>query len=287
MQHFFRDEIHEASLRVQLRLDPPFDFMRIQLNTSVQTQGTTAMAATALFLPGEQIPQHLLPKPSKGTLTLGPGLRHLPPSTILSTTSGALQTDTRKAALWLEHANGRYLPSVNDLVIAQVHHSSTDTYHCSITPQTPFALLGQLAFEGANKKSRPQLKAGDLVYARVSKANKWDDVEIECFNSQTGKGEGLGPLKNGMLFEVSKEFSRRLMMGTDREGKSKGGIVVLELLGEKVRFEVAVGRNGRVWVDSGSVRETVAIGRLLREADEKGLTVEMQKKAIKKVLKDL
>ena len=37
---------------------------------------------------------------------------------------------------------------------------------------------------------------------------------------------------------------------------------MLEEVGEKVRFEVAVGRNGKVWVDSGSVRATALIGRL-------------------------
>ena len=76
-------------------------------------------------------------------------------------------------------------------------------------------------------------------------------------------------------------------MGTDKSGKSKGGVVVLEEVGEKVRFEVAVGRNGRVWIDSGSVRETIMIGRLLKEVDEQGQDVESQKKLVKKALKDV
>ncbi|TKA78236.1 hypothetical protein B0A55_04785 [Friedmanniomyces simplex] len=245
------------------------------------------MAATMVLLPGEEIPTDLLPKSKKGTLTLGPGLHHTPPSTISATTAGTLQVDHRKAALWLEHAGGRYQPSVGDLVIAQIHHSSVETYSCTLTPHTSFALLGQLAFEGVSKKTRPQLKAGDVVYARVSKTSKWEDVEIECFNSATGKAEGMGPLKGGMLFDVRPAFARRLMMGTDKEGTSKGSVVVLEEVGEKVKFEVAVGRNGRVWVDSGSVRETVLIGQLLRMADEEGWGVEAQRKAVKKALRDV
>ncbi|SMR61844.1 unnamed protein product [Zymoseptoria tritici ST99CH_1E4] len=245
------------------------------------------MSSTTILLPGDTVPSALLPPPTKkGTLTLGPGLRHIPPSTILTTTSGTLHTDPKKSALWLEHPHGRYLPSVNDLVIAQIHHSSTDVYHCRLSPHTPYALLGQLSFEGANKKTRPQLKSGDLVYARVCKASKWEDVEIECVNSNSGKAEGMGPLTGGMVFDVSPGFARRLMMGTTKDGKSVGGVVVLEEVGEKVRFEVAVGRNGRVWVDSGSVRETVAIGRLLREADEGGLGVEEQRKLVKRVLRE-
>ncbi|KAF2158813.1 hypothetical protein M409DRAFT_30688 [Zasmidium cellare ATCC 36951] len=245
------------------------------------------MADTAIFLPGEEISQDSLPKSKKGTLTLGPGLRHIPPSTILSTTSGTLHVDHKKAALWIEHAHGRYLPSVGDLVISQIHHSSAEAYACSLTPNTPYALLGQLAFEGANKKTRPQLKAGDLVYARIIKASKWEDTEIECYNSSTGKAEGMGPLSGGMVFDVSPAFARRLMMGTDKNGKQKGELVVLEDVGEKVRFEVAVGRNGKVWVDSGSVRETVMIGRLLKDVDESGMDIEAQKKAIKKALKEV
>lgn len=238
-------------------------------------------------MPGEAIPPEQLPKSKKGTLTLGPGLRHIPPSTILSTTAGALHVDHKKSALWLEHSNGRYVPAVGDLVVAQVQRGGADAYSCSLTPYTPYASLGNLAFEGASKKTRPQLKAGDLVYARVCKASKWDDTEIECFNSATGKAEGMGPLKGGMLFHVSPVFARRLMMGTDKEGRSKGGVVVLEEVGEKVKFEVAVGRNGRVWVDSGSVRETLAVGRLLVQADEQRWDTDAQKKEVRKALKDV
>jgi exosome complex component RRP40 len=236
----------------------------------------------SVVLPGDLVAPEQLPKSKKGTLTLGPHLRHVPPSTIFSTSAGALHADHKKAAIWLEQANGRYLPAVNDLVIAQVHHSSTDTYHCSLTPHTPYVLLGQLAFEGANKKTRPQLKGGDLVYARVCKTSTWEDTEIECVNSNTGKADGMGPLTGGMLFGTSPGFSRRLMLG----GK-KGGVVVLEEIGEKVRFEVAVGRNGKVWVDSGSIKETLVIGRLLQACDEGQWGKEQQTREVKKAIKEM
>ncbi|KAJ9624027.1 exosome non-catalytic core subunit rrp40 [Taxawa tesnikishii (nom. ined.)] len=240
--------------------------------------------STTVVLPGQPLPSSapaLPAPPSNKTLTLGPGLRHVPPSTVLPTIAGELCTDTRKNAVWVESSSGRYLPHVGDLVIANVHHSSTDTYHCSLTPHTPFVLLAQLSFEGATKKTRPQLGTGSLVYARVSKAEKWADVEIECVNPATAKADGMGPLKGGMVFDVSLALARRLMMGR------KGGVLVLDEVGEKVRFEVAVGRNGRVWVDSGSIRETVAIGKILREVDDKDPDVEAQRKLVKKALRDL
>ena len=244
------------------------------------------MATMMTLLPGEEVLSEQFPRSKKGTLTLGPGLRHIPPSSILATTAGSLQVDHKKSALWLEFENGRYQPAVGDLVIAQVHHGGSDHFYCSLSPHTPHALLGQLAFEGASKKTRPNLKSGDLVYGRITKASKWEDTELECINP-SGKADGMGQLKDGMLFHLSPAFARRLMMGTDKEGQSKGGVVVLEEVGEKLRFEVAVGRNGRVWIDSNSVRETVMIGRLLMAADEEHWSIEEQKKAVKKALKDV
>lgn len=99
-------------------------------------------------------------------------------------------------------------------------------------------------------------------------------------NPATGKADGMGPLKGGMVFDVSPAFARRLMMGA-----SKGGVEVLELVGEKVRFEVAVGRNGRVWVDSGTVGGTATLGRLLKSADDGCWDVDMQRREVKKALK--
>lgn len=243
------------------------------------------MAATIL-IPGEQVDSSSLPKTKKGTLTLGPGLRHIPPSTILSTTAGALQLDYKKSALWLEPSAGRYIPAVGDLVIAQIHRSAAEVFHCSVTSHSPLVLLGQLAFEGATRKTRPNLKSGDLVYARIckvpSRATGSEDVEIECIDPSTSKSEGMGPLKGGMAFDITVPFARRLMMGP-----KKGGVCILDELGEKVRFEVAVGRNGRVWVDSGSIKSTIGIGQLLRQVDEQDLNIEDQKKLVKKVAKDI
>lgn len=242
------------------------------------------MAASQVLLPGEEISADQLLKSKKGTLTLGPGLRHLPPSTIATTTTGLLAVDHRKAAAWLEsgRSGGYYQPALGDLVIAQVHHGSADTWHCSITPHTPYALLGQLSFEGVSRKTRPQFDSGDLVYARVCRTSKWEETELECVNSATGKAEGMGALKGGMVFEVSPAFARRLMLGA-----KKGGVGILEEVGEKVKFEVAVGRNGRVWIDSGSVKSTIVIGRLLKGADEEEWDLDMQSRMVKRMLKEV
>ncbi len=158
-----------------------------------------------------------------------------------------------------------------------------DYYHCSITPHSPFATLAQLAFEGATKKTRPVLLPGSLVYARVTLADRYMDPELECVQPSTGKAEGLGPLKGGMLFDISLGMARRLLSTNMKEQ----GLVVLDELAEKIPFEIAVGRNGRLWVDSGSVKTTLAVGRTVKEVDDRGLGIEEQKKLARNMLRGL
>ena len=102
------------------------------------------------------------------------------------------------------------------------------------------------------------------------------DPELECFHASTGKADGLGELKNGTVFDVSLGMARRLLMHKVRE---EGCVGLLEELGEKgLRFEVAVGRNGRVWIDSENIKTTSMIGKALQDIDKKGLTLEEQSK---------
>lgn len=179
----------------------------------------------------------------------------------------------------------QYFPRVGELVIGTVQKSAADVYYVSLSDYTAPVLLPQLSFESATKKTRPILAAGALVYARVSMANKHMDAEVECFNSSTGKADGMGPLTGGMLFNISPGMSRRLMMPkTVQQGK----IVVLEELAALgLHFETATGRNGRFWVDSESTKTVIAVGRAIQDTDEKLLDAEDQKKLVRRIMKEL
>jgi len=274
--------------------------MKLTSSTFDTWKRFTSLAMTTYLLPGDLVAAERLPNSQK-SLTLGPGLRYIPPTTIAAVGAGRLSVDDRKNALWLEsNGSGRvgqavvwlwyriaytvqYIPAMGDLVVGIVHHSSVDSYHCSITPYTAFAMLPQLAFEGASKKTRPVLQQGSLVYARVSLANKHMDPEIECVHPSTGKGEGLGELKGGMVFDISLGMARRLLMPKTRED---GGVAVLEDLAERgLRFEVAVGRNGRIWIHSENVKTTLLIGKAVTETDSKALTLVEQTKLVTKLMK--
>lgn len=89
------------------------------------------------------------------------------------------------------------------------------------------ASLDGLAFEGATKRNRPNLKVrvidflvadvanaenmvqvGSLLYARVSLAHKDMEPELECFDAQTRKAGGFGELKGGFLAQCSLKMGR-------------------------------------------------------------------------------
>ncbi|KAF2642976.1 hypothetical protein P280DRAFT_467083 [Massarina eburnea CBS 473.64] len=239
--------------------------------------------STLVVVPGDEIAQDALPTPTgkKKTLTLGPGLRHIPPNTITTTIAGALATDNRKNAAWIDANSGRYLPTVGDLVIATVQSSAADNFNCAITPNTPYATLPHLAFEGASRKTRPVLLPNSLVYARVVNAGKESSPELTCVDPSTGNSEGLGPLKGGTIFKVSLGMARRLLL------RSKGEVTVLDHIGTKVGFEITVGRNGLVHVDGGDVKTVLAVGKAIQETDEQALGEKGQKKLAERILKSL
>ncbi|KAH7158044.1 hypothetical protein B0J13DRAFT_671743 [Dactylonectria estremocensis] len=244
------------------------------------------MGSEAVFvLPGDYIDPSLIPSHPKKPLRLGPGLRHVPPNDILPTLAGQLVADHQKNIIRVEHSGGRYQPRAGELVIGTVQRSAVEVYYVTLSDYTTPALLPQLSFEGATKKTRPILVSGALVYARVVLANKHMDAELECVSSSTGKSEGLGPLTGGMLFSVSLGMARRLMMP---KSVLEGKVVVLEELGSAgLQFETATGRNGKFWVDSESVKTVIIVGRAVQETDEKRLDVDGQKKLVRRLIKEL
>lgn len=271
------------------------------------------MSAPLVLLPGDEVRSDHLPPSNSHPLKLGPGLRLLSqPSKkrgasthgLTATQAGLLTSDAKRNTVSLQSfPNRRYIPTPNDLVIAQIHHSSADFFHCMVTPHTAHALLGQLSFEGATKKTRPALKQGDLVYARVLSmgVGPGAEVELTCVNPATGKAEpgGLGPLVGGMVFDVSTGMAARLLRASStsaEESDAIDGLVVLSELGRKLEglggFEVAVGRNGKVWVDcsnagENAIKATIAIGRCLQGTDEHNLHPADQKKLVSRILREM
>lgn len=191
---------------------------------------------------------------------------------------------------------------MNDSIIGIVLRSTADSFFLSIpnSSNQQSVVLPHLAFENATKKTKPNFVAGTVVYCRVSLANKFMDTEVECFNTETGKADGYGELKNGMLFPVSLGLARRLLgdgkklrLLKNRQATAAGekkipmssGLEALDELGLRVPFEIAVGRNGRVWINSADLKTTLLIGKTIQDCEF--LTGQEQKELVRERVKSL
>lgn len=150
----------------------------------------------------------------------------------------------------------RYLASPEDMVVGTVTERHGEHYTVDVGGSRR-ASLPALAFEGATKRNKPTLAVGALVYARVAVANRDMDPELSCVAPSTKSrkdwvtGETVfGELRGGYAFRCSLALARALL---DER------CYVLRCLGRQLPFELAIGANGRVWVDSQSPRHTVVI----------------------------
>lgn len=116
-----------------------------------------------------------------------------------------------------------------------------------------------MSFENATKRNRPAIYEGDLVSARVVTANPDMDPVLSCVDAQ-GRASGLGHLKGGLTIECSCAFARALL--------SRPAPPLLAALGKAVAFELAVGLNGRAWVDAPSAALVARVAGALRRGEE-------------------
>ncbi|KAF5369332.1 hypothetical protein D9758_002800 [Tetrapyrgos nigripes] len=232
----------------------------------------------SIVLPGELVPaQHV-------NLKLGPGLQQVQtgqastsraPSSIIATRAGALHHSANGSKWWIESNSRRYVPAPQESVIGVIVQKQAEGFRVDLG-SAHSANLDGLAFEGASKRNKPNLKIGSLVYARVSLAHKDMEPELECFDAQTRKAEGFGELKSGFLVRCSLRMCRNLLDPNH---------FLLPLLGALFPLEVAVGLNGRVWVNSKEAKHIIAISRAIEVADPDGDN--MDAKAVKKLVEDL
>ncbi|KAL0580653.1 exosome non-catalytic core subunit rrp40 [Marasmius crinis-equi] len=233
----------------------------------------------SIVLPGEQVPaQHV-------NLKLGPGLSQTSNASIsskspsiVSTRAGTLNHSANKSRWWIESNSRRYVPSAQEPVIGVVTQRQGEGYRVDIG-SAHYANLDGLAFEGATKRNKPNLKVGSLVYARVSLAHKDMEPELECFDAQTHKSEGFGELKSGFLVKCSMRMCRQYVirnpgiytfMNDNYDRLLDTNHFLLPLLGGLFPLEVAIGLNGRVWINSKEPKQVIAIARAIEATDPDG-----------------
>ncbi|EPR79700.1 hypothetical protein SLOPH_1783 [Spraguea lophii 42_110] len=121
-----------------------------------------------------------------------------------------------------------YTPSIDDLVIGDIIYVCSEYYKVSIGHTT--CVLPSLSFFNATKRNRPMLKKGDTVLARVIKTGEEPLIGCDI--------EGLGQ-KKGYFYNLDQYKIKIIYMNTD----------LLQHLGRKYKFDIALGMNGRVWIE--------------------------------------
>lgn len=97
-----------------------------------------------------------------------------------------------------------------------------------------------------------------MIFARVLAAAKDIETELVCVD-KNGKKDGLGVLpRGGYMFKVPINISRRLLAPDSK---------ISEMLGQKYRFEKAIGLNGRIWIRSRSLETTILISNFIRRLE--------------------
>jgi exosome complex component RRP40 len=202
-------------------------------------------------VPGDQV----FKLPESGVVRVGTGLRD-DGTQLVASRPGLLQ-QSKNGKLWVFGRQKRYIPSVDDAVLGVVTSKFSEYYEIDIA--APFsALLPVLAFEGATRRNRPNLKEGDLVYCRVDMADRDLQPTVTCMDG-AGRGAGFGLLSGGYVLECSTAYSRILV--------AKPPPPVLAALGRSLQFELAVGVNGRVWIAAPTQQATIVVAQVLEECE--------------------
>eukprot|EP00754_Rhynchopus_humris_P038373 Rhum_TRINITY_DN21003_c0_g1::Rhum_TRINITY_DN21003_c0_g1_i1::g.172880::m.172880/K03681/RRP40, EXOSC3; exosome complex component RRP40 len=151
-----------------------------------------------------------------------------------------------------------YVPRNEDVVIGTVVRGSAFGGYSLDAGCGNLVKLDSLAFDGASKRARPELKIGATVYARIVQSRCEIELEASCCavsgpRKDWMSGESLfGELKGGFVHSVRPLFARHLL---DSD--------LLDSLGARVAFECCVGVNGRVWLRSTCVAQTARVARCL------------------------
>uniref|UniRef100_A0ACD5VJU8 Uncharacterized protein n=1 Tax=Avena sativa TaxID=4498 RepID=A0ACD5VJU8_AVESA len=189
------------------------------------------------------------------TIKLGAGLRQ-DCDTIQVTSAGRLRL-SKPNKYWVENSQKRYIPSVEDTVLGIVVDTKPDNFLVDIKGPN-LAFLPVLSFEGGTRRNIPKFEIGTLIYARVVKANSIMNPELTCMDA-TGKAAEFGQLKSGYTFEISTGLARMLL--------SSPTCPLLEALGKKLSFEIAVGLNGRVWVNAPSPSNVILVSEAIKKSE--------------------
>ncbi|XP_034942179.1 exosome complex component RRP40 [Chelonus insularis] len=201
-----------------------------------------------IVIPGDRI---MIPMNNpKEKVILGPGIRR-EDEIIYACKAGILRK--RAAIYYVDSYQKRYVPNRGENVVGVVTQKVGDIFKVDIGASDP-AALSYLAFEGASKRNRPDVQVGDIIFAKLLIASKDMEPELVCVDSHGKKGKlgVLGP--DGMLFNCSLNLVRKILNPNNP---------FFQLFAKEQPYEIAIGMNGKVWINARSVKETIALANAI------------------------
>ena len=153
-----------------------------------------------------------------------------------------------------------YYPKVGDIVIGIITQKTFEFFRVNISTNKE-ATLNSIDFEGATRKTRPNLNVGDIVFAKVEKENKFSNVTLTCKSSSNKKGwmtgeSKFGELKEGKVFELGRYLCLRLLDDKELRQRLKECVNNLKL---------KIGLNGRIWIKTDDVGLIQTIYEAIKE----------------------
>ncbi len=115
---------------------------------------------------------------------------------------------------------------------------------------------------------------GSVIYCRVSRADYNVDPEISCIHPGTGKSQGYGVLEGGYVIKVSLDMARKCL---------DSDFIIYKLARKHFEFEVAVGINGRIWINAENAKIIFLISNFIQRSD--GMPISKISKIFKTILK--
>lgn len=184
----------------------------------------------------------------------------------------------------------RYIPVQNDLVIGIVTAKLSELFRIDIGAQLPATVSVLTGFDGATRKNKPNWAVGTLIFARVLLAHPDLEPELACFDASGNIPVDLFGELGGVHAAVSvsaatetetstpKQVPSSILIRTtcnfSRSLQNPQASPVLSSLGRYFAFEIAAGANGRVFIESGNIRETAAIGQFIERAGKESWSSE-------------
>ena len=164
-----------------------------------------------------------------------------------------------------------YSPKENDIVIGIISQKSYEIYRVNILASKE-ASLNSIDFQGATRKSKPNLNVGDAVFAKVEKENKFSNATLTCKNNTNYKCCSLGEMTYGelngwKLYKYNRYLCLKLLDNKDFIYRLKECVKKLQL---------KIGYNGRIWIKTELIEDNPKVFQAIKE----GLNLNNEEKEI-------